>query len=278
MSDAALDQIRSRLKVIVGFLEPSRKLLAPLLPAAARLKALRLNDDAGFARCKALMSKDASKLKGLVGEFLGRDVAPSALAGKLTWTTSLPSVLLVKITPLDQFKGSLPGPEEPIAEHKPPPLLMHGSPTLVGMIIGEVDSLLCDSTQAGLTVKGALESKGGNLAHTAVEAQKKSIADNVWSIGQEPARFCFAERIGRTYRSINNRFDLVSLAAAKVPVFSTGPIRTGDEPPFDISLGFKTDVMDNLIVYLASMPPNLWGYSPGDSLQALSGAQSPAKF
>jgi hypothetical protein len=231
------------------------------LSKAKLLVQLGLRSAPSLKRCCELYPTDGgAQLKGLVGEFLGREAAKQhfAIKGGPVYDEELTSVCLIEITPRENYDGPFGGQHD----HRSAPVLwMHGSQTHVGQVIGEVDTLLCQSSPGGLIVVGALESKGGNNDLDVVEKQTEKISGNLQKIGQSPATFCFARRVGNTYMNINGLFDLTSVQA-KHKVHTTGPERKQSDRQFDIQIGMRPEEMDGLLRYLVTTPTRLWGVMP----------------
>lgn len=206
--------------------------------------------DKTFEQCLALAKRGTmDHLKGLVGEYLGRQRAVQ-LRPTLAQHTAIRSLRVIRLS--DRTPSVSINPN-----HSAPTLPVKQKQGKVGTTVGEIDTLYCTvRPNLQLVPVLALESKGGNLGLSDVARQKEKIARNFQFVITEPTNYCFAERVDDEWDDVTHRFDMPT---TQIEIQSTGPIRKKDTEHFDIELQMSLDQMSALLNYLCLVAPGDWG-------------------
>ncbi len=230
---------------------------------------LAIREDKAFAKACQQMTKDMndyrnySIMKGLIGEYLGKQAVVSGLVsdestsdvvpqGELLFDRAFDNLYIIEKRPMDS--SYKPGERSaPIKDR----------PTLYGYVIGELDTLftvLHPESKLFLPVL-ILESKGGSLSSAAVSKQTSKEIERMKKVRDEPEKHALAQResqFPKPFIDITHIFDLSGIDQW-LTVSTSGPIRKGDHQ-YDVTLTLTSDELELLARYL-------YYYKPGSATQ-----------
>ncbi|HLG63392.1 MAG TPA: hypothetical protein VKY19_15750 [Ktedonosporobacter sp.] len=230
---------------------------------------LAIREDKAFAKACKQMEQDMTNhlnysiMKGLIGEYLGKQAVVSGLVsdestsdvvpqGELLFDRAFDNLYIIEKRQMDS--SYTPGERSaPIKER----------PTLYGYVIGELDTLftvLHPETKLFLPVL-ILESKGGSLSSAAVSKQTAKEIERIKKVRDEPEKYALAQRESQppmSFIDITHIFDLSGIDQW-LTVSTGGPIRKGNHQ-YDVTLTLTSDELELLARYL-------YYYKPGSAKQ-----------